>query len=69
MVAKFFICERKVSNLIYYSHVLLITMVYNKMLNKRPVSTGWLQTIGVNNNVNNFFMCKRIVINFSCIQI
>ena len=38
MVAKFFMCERKESNLIYYCLVTLYVFF-------KPVATGWLQNV------------------------
>ena len=47
MVVKFFMCERKVSNLIYYLLVIFIFLIFinnhgkqHKMLIKPPVATG-----------------------------
>ena len=42
MVAKFFMCERKVSNFIYFLVFLLTTMVNSTNAKKATVETGWL---------------------------
>ena len=58
MVARFFMCERRVSNLIYYSVFVLFILLF------RSVASRWLQTV----YCIDIFMCKRKVSNFSCIN-
>ena len=59
-----FMCERKQSNFI---SIIFISNqgMQHKMLKKRPVATGLLQSICV----VNFFICKRKVKNVSCMKI
>ena len=65
---KVFMCERKVSNLIYYLDILFLDILIfinnqgrqHKMIKMRPGATGCLQTICV----IKYFICKRKVSNF-----
>ena len=63
LVEKFYMCDRKVSNLIsYFSYFIVIFLIndqgkQHRMLKKRPVAMEWLQAICV----INFSMCKRKV--------
>ena len=69
MSAKFFICERKESNIMYYFFFNFFNFIndqgrQHKIPKRRLVAHGYLQIICV----INFCMCKRKVSNFSRIK-